>query len=87
MTSIPFPAGLPLDAASWYQILVVVCQLVVQLLAIIQRQAARIAALEARVSQNSHNSDRPPWSDPPHPRCRKMGAFRAWCSARPGCGS
>jgi transposase len=40
-------------------------QLIVQLLAIIQQQAARIAALEARLSQKSSNSDRPPSSDPP----------------------
>jgi transposase len=41
-------------------------QLMVQLLAVIQQQAARIAALEARLSQNSRNSDRPPSSDPPY---------------------
>jgi transposase len=40
-------------------------QLIVQLLAVIQQQAARIAALEARLSQHSRNSDRPPSADPP----------------------
>jgi transposase len=40
-------------------------QVVVHLLAVTQQQEARIAALEARVSQNSSNSDRPPSSDPP----------------------
>jgi transposase len=40
-------------------------QLIVQLLAIIQQQHERIAALEAHVSRNSSNSDRPPSSDPP----------------------
>src|SRR5918999_6098440 len=62
--SLPLPAGLPLDAASWEQTPLVVRQVVVQLLAVIQQQQARIAALEARVSQNSSNSDRPPSSDP-----------------------
>jgi transposase len=39
--------------------------MIVHLLAVIQQQAVRITALEARVSQNSSNSDRPPSSDPP----------------------
>jgi hypothetical protein len=34
-------------------------QLIVQLLAVIQQQTARIAALEARLSQHSRNSDEP----------------------------
>jgi transposase len=63
--SIPLPSGLALDTASWTQTPLVVCQLIVQLLAVIQQQTARIAALEARLSQNSRNSDRPPSSDPP----------------------
>jgi len=41
-------------------------RLMVQLLAVIQQQAARIAALEARLSQTSHTSDRPPSADPPY---------------------
>ena len=57
--SSPLPAGLSLDAANWEQTPLVVRQVVVQLLAVIQQQAARIAALEARVSQNSSNSARP----------------------------
>jgi hypothetical protein len=48
--SIPLPAGLPLGTASWEQTPLVVRQLVVQLLAVIQQQEARIAALEGRVS-------------------------------------
>lgn len=47
---ISLPAGLPLDAASCEQTPLVMGQLVVQLLAVIQQQEARIAALEARVS-------------------------------------
>jgi transposase len=64
-TSIPLPAGLSLDAVSWEQTPLVVRQVVVHLLAVIQQQEARIAALEARLSQTSRNSDRPPSSDPP----------------------
>jgi transposase len=64
--SIPLPAGLPLDATSWEQTPLVVRQVVVHLLAVIQQQEGRIAALEARLSQNSRNSDRPPSSDPPY---------------------
>jgi transposase len=65
-TALPLPAGLPLDAASWEQTPLVVRQVVIHLLAVIQQQAARIAELEARASQNSSNSDRPPSSDPVH---------------------
>ena len=64
--SIPLPAGLPLDAISWEQTPLVVRQVVVHLRAVIQQQEGRIAALEARLSQNSRNSDRPPSSDPPY---------------------
>jgi hypothetical protein len=49
-TSLPLPAGPAVDAASWEQTPLVVRQWVVQLLAVIQQQEARIAALEARVS-------------------------------------
>jgi hypothetical protein len=60
--SLLLSAGLSLDAAHWEQTPLVVRQVVVQLLAVIHQQAVRIAALEARVSQNSSNSDRPVWS-------------------------
>jgi transposase len=65
-TTIPLPAGLPLDTPSWGQTPLVVRHVVVHLLAVIQQQEGRIAALEARLSQNSRNSDRPPSSDPPY---------------------
>jgi transposase len=64
--SLPLPVALPLDHASWEQTPFVVCQVVIYLLAVIQQQQERIAALEARLSQNSRNSDRPPSSDPPY---------------------
>jgi hypothetical protein len=63
--ALPPPAGLPLDSTSWEQTRLLMLQVIVQLLAVIQQQTARIAAIEARLSQNSRTSDRPPSSDPP----------------------
>ena len=83
-TSIPLPAGLPLDATSWEQTPLVVRQLIVQLLAVIQQQAARIAALEARLSQNSRNSDRPPSSDPPYEKRPARSDTQGTPGAKPG---
>jgi transposase len=63
--SLPVPAGLPLDSASWEQTLLMMRQVIVQRLAVIQQQTVRIAALEARLSQHSRNADRPPSAAPP----------------------
>jgi transposase len=82
--SIPLPAGLSLDAASWEQTPLVVRQVIVHLLAVIHQQAGRIAALEARVSQNSHNSDRPPSSDPPCVRPPSSSTAKGTPGAKPG---
>jgi transposase len=57
---------------------------VVQLLAVIQQQEARIAALEARVSQNSSNSDRPPSSDPPFVTQSSSAPTKGTPGAKPG---
>jgi transposase len=78
--SVSLPAGLPLDAATWEQTPLVVRQLIVQLLAVIEQQARRIAALDARVSQTSSNSDRPPSSDSPYAK----RAARTGTQGRPG---
>lgn len=59
-------------------------QLVVQLLAVIQQQAARIAALEARMSQNSRNMDRPPSSDPPFVTRPSSSTTQETPGAKPG---
>jgi transposase len=83
-TSIPLPTGLALDAASWEQTPLVVRQVLVQLLAVLQQQAARIAALEARVSQNSTNSNRPPSSDPPYAKRTARAGTQGHPGARPG---
>jgi transposase len=82
--ALPLPAGLPLDATSWEQTPLVVRQVVVQLLAVIQQQHARIAALEARVSQNSRNSDRPPSSDPPFVTPSSSAPTKGTPGAKPG---
>jgi transposase len=83
-TSIPLPAGLPLDSTSWEQTPPVVRQVVVHLLAVIQQQAGRIAALEARLSQNSSNSDRPPSSDPPYAKRPACSGIQGRPGAKPG---
>jgi transposase len=83
-TSIPLPAGLVLDAASWEQTPLVVRQVVVHLLDVIHQQAERIAVLEARVSQNSRNSDRPPSSDPPYEKRTARTGVQGKPGAKPG---
>jgi transposase len=83
-TSIPLPAGLPLDSTSWEQTPPVVRQVVIQLLASIQQQAGQIAALEARLSQNSSNSDRPPSSDPPYAKRSARSGRQGRPGAKPG---
>jgi transposase len=59
-------------------------QVVVHLLAVIQQQAGRIAALEARVSRNSRNSDRPPSSDPSYAKHLVRSGGQGRPGARPG---
>jgi transposase len=83
-TSVPLPAGLALDAASWKRTPPAVRQLVVHPLAAIQEQEARIAALQARVSQNSRNSDRPPSSDLPYAKRRTLSSGNGRPGAKPG---
>ena len=89
--SLPLPEGLALDTAPWEQTPRVVQHLVVQLLAIIQQQTARIQALEARVAelearlqQRSHNSDRPPSSDPPYEKRPARAGPHGKPGAKPG---
>jgi transposase len=59
-------------------------QVIVQLLAVIQQQAARIAALEARLSQTSRTSDRPPSSDPPFVTKPSSSTTTGTPGAKPG---
>jgi transposase len=89
--SLPFPEGLALDTVAWEHTPLVVQHLVVQLLVLIQQQTARIQALEAgmadleaRLQQRSHNSDRPPSSDPPYERRPTQAGPRGNPGAKPG---
>ena len=84
MTDIPLPAGLPLDVPSWEQTLFMMSRLMVQLLAVIQQQAARIAALEARLAQTSRTSDRPPSADPPYVTRPSSSTIQGTPGAKPG---
>ena len=84
MIALPFPAGLPLDSTSWEQTRLMMLQVIVQLLAVIQQQTARIAALEARLSQNSRNSDRPSSSDPPFVTKPSSSTTQGTPGAKPG---
>jgi transposase len=59
-------------------------QVVVHLLAVIQQQEGRIAALEARLSHNSSNSDRPPSSDPPYAKRSARSGIQGRPGAKPG---
>jgi transposase len=83
-SSLSLPAGLPLDATSWEQTPLVVRQAIVHLLDVIHQQAERIAVLEARVSQNSRNSDRPPSSDPPYQKRTARTSVQGKPGAKPG---
>jgi transposase len=82
--ALPLPAGLPLDSVGWEQTLRMMRQLIVELLAVIQHQAARIAALEARLSLTSRNSDRPPSSDPPFVTKPPSPTMKGTPGAKPG---
>jgi transposase len=89
--SLPLPEGLVLDATTWDQTPIVMQHLVVQLLAIIQQQAersqaleARMADLEARLQQRSHTSDRPPSSDPPYEKRPARAGHHGKPGAKPG---
>jgi transposase len=73
-----------LDATSWEQTPLGVRQVVIHLLAVIQQQQERIAALEARLSQNSRNSDRPPSSDSPYVQQIARSGARGRPGAKPG---
>jgi transposase len=83
-TARPLPPEVPLDAASWEHTPLVARQLILQLLAVIQQQTARIAALEARLSQNSRNSDRPPSSDPAFATRPSSSTRKGTPGAKPG---
>src|SRR5262249_49370533 len=57
--SLPLPVELPLEAAGGKQPPLIVCPWATQLRAVTQHQAARIAALDARLGQRSRHADCP----------------------------
>jgi transposase len=83
-TSIPLPDGLPLDAATWEQTPLAVRQWVIQQEERLRTLEARIAALEARLQQRSHNSDRPPSSDSPYEKPTGRPGAQGRPGAKPG---
>lgn len=83
-SSPPLPAGLPLDAAEWEQTPPGVRQVVLQQQTTIQPLEARIAEREARLQQRSHNSDRPPSSDPPSEKRTARAGTQGSPGAQPG---
>src|SRR5215510_5650604 len=98
VSSLPLPAGLALDAADWEQPPPAVRQVVLQLVEVIQQQhttvqhlearvktlEAQIAELEGRLQQRSHNSDRPPSSDPPYEKRTARAGMQKSPGAKPG---
>ena len=91
VASIPWPEGLPLDAASWEQTPPVVQPLVVQLLTVMAQPEERLRALEGRMAElaargqrNSHHAARPPSSDPPWVNANTPGETKRTPGARPG---
>ena len=69
------PAGI--SPEDWNATPMAVRQLVLALLGTVEHLQQRVAELEERVNQNSHNSSKPPSSDPPNAPPRP---------SRPGCG-
>jgi transposase len=59
-------------------------QLIVHLLAVIEQLEARIAALEARISQHSRNSDCPPSSGPLYAKRPDRAGAQGQPGAKPG---
>ena len=89
--SLSLPEGLALDTAPWEHTPFVVPHVVVQLRAIIQQQAARLQALEARMAAReaglqprSHHADRPPSSDPPDEKRPTRAGPHGHPGAKPG---
>ena len=97
-SSLPLPAGLALDAADWAQTPPAVRHVLLQLVEVMQQQhttiphrearvktlEAQIAELEARLPQRSHNSDRPPASDPPYEKPTARSGMQKSPGAKPG---
>ena len=65
------PKGFPISEEDWKQTPPAVRALVLQQHELITQLTKRVEELEARLGQNSQNSNRPPSSDPPYQRAKR----------------
>ncbi len=78
------PATLPLTDADWQQTPIAAQALMVALWDEVQQLRADVASLREQVQQTSHNSSRPPSSDPPSTPARKRGGSGRSPGGQPG---
>ena len=78
------PATLPLTDADWQQTPITVQALIVALWDEVQQLRSEVVSLREQVQQTSHNSSRPPSSDPPSTPARKRGGSGRSAGGQPG---
>ena len=78
------PATLPLTDADWQQTPIASQALIVALWDEVQQLRSDVASLREQVQQTSHNSSRPPSSDPPSTPARKRGGSGRGAGGQPG---
>ena len=78
------PATLPLTDADWQQTPITVQALIVALWDEVQQLRSEVVSLREQVQQTSHNSSRPPTSDPPSTPARKRGGSGRSAGGQPG---
>lgn len=71
MPSQDLPEGLPISEADWKQTPPSVRAFILWQQELITRLIKRVEELEAKLAQNSNNSNRPPSSDAPHQRAKR----------------
>ena len=78
------PATLPLTDADWQQTPIASQALIVALWDEVQQLRSEVVSLREQVQQTSHNSSRPPSSDPPSTPARKRGGSGRSAGGQPG---
>ena len=78
------PATLPLTDADWQQTPIASQALIIALWDEVQQLRSDVASLREQVQQTSHNSSRPPSSDPPSTPARKRGGSGRAAGGQPG---
>lgn len=78
------PQGLPISEEDWKQTPPAVRALVLHQHEIIEKLTKRVEELEARLGQNSQNSNRPPSTDPPYQRPKRESKGTGKPGARKG---